>query len=307
MPDWPDDLIVRALHAFGEWAPLEQRLFSSLIRKHDRVWDGGAYLGTFGLGATQIAAEEDRRPDFLLAIEPGRTLAPHLRLNLKQNSPCAWDLAPVGISLDEQMLYPANSSLENFGALAYLSRPEQRADSSDTNSDTGVEGMPLWRLREKFGDYDCLKLDVEGMELNALRSDFTYLKKRAPAIWIECNENPASLKILEALIALDYEPMYLAFPAFRTDNFRNNPKKFFPMAYEASLVGARGDGRDALHSLINRDDVIVAQIRDSWELRKAMWITPRWAEESWTKCSRPELIALLGRMSRNEDISTFPN
>lgn len=162
-------------------------------------------------------------------------------------------------------------------------------------------------MREKYGDYDCLKLDVEGMEFEALRSDSTYLKKRSPVIWAECNESFASLKVLEALIALEYMPVYIAFPAFRADNFRNNPEKFFPMAYEASLVGASKNRLEALHSLIDRDEIIVAQVRDSWELRQAMWITPRWATEDWTKRSRPELIALLGRMSRNEDLSSFLN
>ncbi len=131
VPDWPTDLIVRALEAFGEWAPVEQRLFSSLIREHDRVWDGGAFLGTFGLGAVQFAASAGRRPDFLLAIEPGRSIAPHLGLNLQRNSPCSWDVSPYAISMEEQILYPANDSGENHGALSYASGIGETAESQD--------------------------------------------------------------------------------------------------------------------------------------------------------------------------------
>ena len=48
VPDWPDDLIVRSLDSLGEWAYLEQQILAQLVRTDDVLWDGGAFLGTFG-------------------------------------------------------------------------------------------------------------------------------------------------------------------------------------------------------------------------------------------------------------------
>lgn len=315
VPDWPGDLIVRALTAFGEWAAVEQRLFSELIDKNDRVWDGGAYLGTFGLGAVQMAAAAGRRPQSLLAIEPGREIAPHLHVNLERNSPCPWDIAPFAISFAEQVLCPEPETVNNHGALAYVPMPDAAegspvdplAEPGRDDARMAVQGLPLWQLRERHGNYDCLKLDIEGMEFDALQSDFSYLQEHKPAIWVECNESPSSLKILEALTALEYEPLYIAYPAFRTENYNGNPERFFPMAYEASLVAASAEQLESLSHAIDRDAIIAVPVRDAWELRKAMWVTPRWADETWVDRRRLELIALLGRMARNEDLGRFLN
>lgn len=302
VPNWPDDLIVSALNAFGEWAPIEQRLFARLIRKNDRVVDGGAFLGTFGLGAAQMAASWDQLPAHLLAVEPSRALEPYLRATLMENSPCEWDVASQAIGLTEETLVQAGDTDGNQGALTYVAAPEDVA-----TSDENITALPLWRIRETYGDYDCLKLDIEGWEFDALRSDFDYLKARKPVIWAECNEEPGSLKVLEAMTALGYAPLYIAFPAFRADNFKQNPESFFPMAYEAVLVGADSISLEALTANINPAEVISAPVRDSWELRQAMWRTPRWAEEGWLTLNQSELIALLGRAVRGETLAEFLN
>jgi FkbM family methyltransferase len=302
VPDWPDDLIVRALHAFGEWAPIEQRLFARLIRKYDRVFDGGAFLGSFGLGAAQLAAGWGQSPSKLLAIEPSPVLHPYLRASLEANCPCDWDLAPYAIGLEETTLVPAGDTDDNQGALAYVSATEDTTSSEDA-----ITALPLWRIREAHGDYDCLKLDVEGWEFEAISSDFDYIKVSKPVIWAECNEAPGSLKVMEAMTGLGYEPYYVAFPAFRTDNFKQNPDSFFPMAYEAVLVGAEQGRLESLLDDIDPAEIIVASVRDNWDLRQAMWRTPRWADKGWIDLSRPELIALLGRAMRGEDLGAFLN
>lgn len=317
-PDWSDDLIATSLEKHGEWAFIESLVFSTLIRKGDKVWDGGAFLGTFGLGATQIAAQAGRRAAFLLAIEPGTELNASLQCNLQRNSPCLWDLAARAISLHETTMQAVFEAEANHGARAYHVVPDTAdaapdpdasgADPAKASADgTQVQGWPLWHLRQQYGDYDCLKLDLEGMEFEALKSDFDYIHDKKPVIWVECNESPHSLKVLEAMCALGYDPIYVASLAFRPDNFNRNPYQIYPMAYEAALVGVPRDrlaGFDPAAAAPDHD-IILRHVRNSWDLRNALWVTPRWAMAEWINMSRSELIALMGRILRDESLETF--
>lgn len=301
-PDWPDDLIVRSLAAQGEWSYIEQILAARLVRQGDAIWDGGAFLGTFGLGVAQIAAAGGRMPSSLLAIEPGLDLGPCVETNLARNAPCPARLASfaIGPASGHLLEVSLDHADQNHGALAYA------VAAGDTTQPT-IESRALWELRNDHGDYDFLKLDIEGMEIDAIRGDFDYLKDRRPVIWAECNEAPSSVLLLEAMVALGYEPVYLAFPAFRRDNHGGNPDLPFEMAYEAVLLAASPDRLAGFDARVGAEVTIMRPVRSSWDLRQALWATPRWANPEWVAMSRPELIALMGRLSRGEDLGRFLN
>jgi len=304
-PDWKGDLIKRSLDQHGEWAFVEQQLLASVLQSGDRFWDGGALFGTFGLGVAQIAAQADKMPEFLLAIEPGADLHSHVRSNLERNSPCPFDFAPYAITQEAcqlQMQEVPDIDL-NHGARSY------ELLSHDTSHHTAVDGLPLWMLREEYGNYDCLKLDIEGMELAALLGDMDYLQNLRPAIWAECNEDLASLKLLEAMVFAGYEPVYVAFPAFRSNNYKKSSELIYPMVYEAALLGASQDRMVQFQTAVQTigAELIVHQVRSSWDLRKALWTTPRWTMPEWADMNQVELIALLGRYERKEDLRLFLN
>lgn len=300
-PDWDDDLIVTSLRKHGEWAFIEQSLLAATLREGDRVWDGGAFLGTFGLGVVQLATEQGRAPASLLAIEPGADINDCLNANLSRNCPCPATVAACAISLHEGLLQLDEADDANHGARSYQSvDPEEETGGSGYT----VPSLPLWELRNRHGNYDCLKLDVEGMEFDALRSDFEYLQQEKPVIWAECNESRESLRILEAMMALGYDPLYVAFPAFRADNFNKSPDLIYPMAYEAALLACNAERRAGLEAIAG-PEVILQPVKSGWDLRQALWSTPRWAQKDWVDMSRPQLIALLGRMSRGEELGEF--
>lgn len=297
-PEWTEDLICRSLREYGEWAYVEHSLFAMLIAEGDRVWDGGAFLGTFGLGAAQTSAAAGRPPSFLLAIEPSSDLAGHLAGNLTRNAPCRAAVETCAVGAKEGRLRAKSQANGNHGATAFV---------QETSSGEGapVACQPLSQLRRQHGDYDCLKLDIEGMELDALRGDFQYIKTHRPVMWVECNENAESLEVLGALKALDYDLLYVAFPAMRKDNFRGNPNMIYPMAYEAALVAAPPERLALLNLDAWQGTVIVRPVRTHGDLRQAMWATPRWSMPEWVEMSNPELIALLGRERRGERKKDF--
>ncbi|MCA3642507.1 MAG: FkbM family methyltransferase [Methylobacterium sp.] len=300
-PDWPDDIIVRSLSALGEWSYLEQQILARLIRAGDVLWDGGAFLGTFGIGVAQIAERTGQPLARLIAVEPGAELRPFLADNLQRNVTCGHLLVACALGSVVGRLMPADVMVGNHGALSYHATDKAEEDA------IGVDCLPLWHLRAQYGDYDILKLDVEGMEVDALRGDFEHIRDRKPVIWAECNEAMSSILLLEALVAAGYAPHYLAFPAFRQANFHAQTDLPYPMAYEAALLAAPPDRLAQLDVSGLGEEIIVKSVTTSWDLRQALWATPRWAQPAWTTASRAELIALLGHVTRGESLGAFLN
>lgn len=304
VPDWPHDLIVRSLDDLGEWAFLEQQLLAQLVRSDDVLWDGGAFLGTFGIGVAQIAAQGGRPLKQLVAIEPGAELTVALAENMRNNLACDHILLSCALGLKAGRLVPADNRSDNRGSLEYR---EMDAQEDGTAVETGVDCQPLWQLRSLSGNYDILKLDIEGMEVDAIKGDFEYIRDQKPVIWAECNESPLSLLLLEAMVAAGYDPVYVAFPAFRKANFRGQGDLPYSMAYEAALLAAPQDRLATFDATVFGEEIIFKPVKTSWDLRQALWATPRWAEDAWVQASRAELIALLGRMQRGESLGRFLN
>ena len=165
--------------------------------------------------------------------------------------------------------------------------------------------FPLRRLRRSHGDYDALKLDIEGAELDALKSDYAYIKEKQPTLWIECNETPQSLQLLSALRSLGYAPLYIAFPAFRDKNYLGKSDSIYPMAYEAALVAARPGMLDSMDWQVAGEEIIERPVTTHGELRRALFDTPRWSRKDWLHLGRAELIAQLTRCQAGQELGDF--
>lgn len=296
VPDWKSDLIVRTLEIYGEWALSEQLLLAAMVRETDTLWDVGAFLGTFGLGVSQLAPKP---PAHLVSVEPSPVFRPFLTENLQMSAPCPFRIAPFAVAQSNGWLRPQSGGQNNAGAIAYEHTDEESAGTVPCRS--------LASLRAEFGDYDVLKLDVEGMELEAVHGDIEFIKEHHPTIWAECNDDISSLKLLEAFVWLNYEPVYVAFPFLRNANFNHSRDRIFPMAYEAVLLAAPQDRLADFKGKVEGEDIIVCPVTTSYDLRRALWATPRWSLQEWTDMSRPELIALLGRQHQKQDLAEFLN
>lgn len=297
VPGWPDDLIVRSLNKLGEWCICETILAAALLQPHETLWDAGAYLGTFSLGVSLLTC-----PARLVAIEANPDITPLLEKNLAL-LPCQTEIVASGLAGSPGWLVPSSEDPNNHGATAYRQSDTPPADRPQIPCQT------LPAQRALHGDYDFLKLDLEGMELDALRGDFTHIRNRRPIIWAECNESNASLQMLGALKWMDYDVLYLAFPAFRSANYRGSRDLIYPMAYEAALVAAPTDRLEALSeaapALVPGEDILCRRVQTAYDLRLALFDTPRWARKDWTEMSRAELIARLGRTEKQTPIGTF--
>lgn len=291
MPLAPKDLISRALIQLGEWGYAEPLLLAALVRPGDHLFDVGAYLGTFSLGLAGVAPLGQ-----LTAIEANPAISSLLAENLRLNSPCRARVATVAVAREEGWVQVAVADGDNLGATRFRL------------AGAGVAALParsLRQLRDEHGNYDILKLDIEGFEKEALLGDADYIREARPVIFAECNEDAASLGILEALVWLGYAPVYLAYPAFRRDNYKGCSNHFYPIAYEAALLAAAPDRLAHLHASLPGEDIIIRPVDTADALRHALWDTPRWGNVEWFSLSRAELMARLGRCERGEAFASF--
>lgn len=299
LPDWPGDLILRSLEQLGEWCAAEGILAGALLEPGEALWDAGAFLGTFALGASAQGA-----PGKVLAIEANPAIAEALEHNLVF-LPCPAQMVSCGLGARSGWLVPLDEDPQNHGATSY------RHSDRPVESGKAIRCRTLAELRAEHGPYDMLKLDLEGMELDALRGDIPFLQEHYPLIWAECNETQDSLTLLGGLKWLGYNVLYVAFPAFRKANYRASKDLIYPMAYEAALVAGPTERLERLAAnaaaLLPGEDILCRWIKTSLDLRAAMFDTPRWTRPEWIGLSRAELIARLGRVDQGLGLQRFLN
>lgn len=293
-----NDLISRFLREFGEWAWLECSFVGGLIPEGARVLDGGAYVGTFALGLAE------RRPELVVAVEANPAVVPLIRHNL-QALASDWATLEHGLLGDGEtpVNAPHATHKDNLGSTTFAAKTDE-PDAADTPA-ADLPLLSLRTLRLRHGDFDLIKLDVEGFELAVLQADAAWLKERKPTLWLECNEDPGVLPLLDFVAGLGYEVHYFAFPSFNPENHRGNPEPIFALAYEAGLLAVRPGTPVTLPLLHERTGCDLVQLRDRQHLRECMWLTPRWGLAEWTALPRSRLLALCSRLHRGQEFRRF--
>jgi FkbM family methyltransferase len=179
--------------------------------------------------------------------------------------------------------------------------------SSGTTPLTPVTVRSLKSLREEFGDYDLLKLDIEGTEAEAILSDYDWIAERQPVLWVECNENRASLNLLSLLLSLGYAVYYYRYPAFNPRNCKGRSDKIFAAAFEAGMLAVKEHITPICPDEALEAGASLFRISSTEALRKALWLTPRWGKSEWELCSATEMLALLSRQAQGSTFDKFLN
>lgn len=293
-PNNADDLITRFLVWYGEWAFCEPLLLGPMLPENATVFDVGAFIGTFSLGIAM------RRAKRVVAIEANPAVYPTLKRNLKACCRADHETVMAAVGASEGLAGRAKTNPTNLGATAWS--PATAAQIADGEV---VPLKTLAGLRVEHGDYDLLKLDVEGGERDALLGDLEWITANRPIIWAECNEDAASLELADLLVSAGLNPHFVAYPAFRARSHRQASEDIFPIAYEAALLAAPPITLSRLDSHIVGEDLLIRPIESGRALREMLWRTPRWGLGEWLGLSRVEAIALLGRYHRGERFDKF--
>ncbi len=284
VPDTANDLIGRFLSRYGEWAWDEVSFLSQFLPATGaRVLDIGGYVGTFGLG---LARGLDLA--LLVAVEGNSAVAGLLRANLARNCPSEFEVVQAVAGARGKLYRMELAETDNLGSAAF--KPTWLGPSENVGLEPCVT---LSELRERWGPFDLVKLDVEGMEHEILGSDAEVMSSGRCTIWAECNEVPGSLELASLLISWGLEVHYFAFPCHNPDNFLGEPDPVFPFAYEAGLLAAPRCPPH-LSPALAAHHCILKQIRSEGDLKDALWRTPRWGVREWIGSKPEELAALAG-------------
>jgi FkbM family methyltransferase len=289
------DIVGRFLVRCGEWAWDETSFVASVLPENARVLDVGAFLGTFGLG---LALRE--RLDFLCLVEANPTVVPLLKANIDSNVTLHAVVVNAMVTGSPTTPRAGLTDPTNLGATSFA----DKAAAAPQSAMLPERAMTLAELRAEYGDFDLIKLDVEGMEQEILGGDCEHLARGDTTLWVECNESPQSLDLAKMLLSWGLGVYYFAFPSHNPDNFRGEDEPIFPWAYEAGLLVAPRTPPQLDATLIAHR-CILRPVKTVEDLREALWRTPRWLPAELAHAEAPELAAAASRALRGQDYNQF--
>jgi FkbM family methyltransferase len=301
------DLIGSAVKAYGEWAWLETAFVAQLLdelvqsnRCAAPAWyDVGAFIGTFSLGLHALTAGLRSGAGFSgVAIEANVTSARVLRNNVAALAAGRIAVVTEVLGVDGHKVM-AMSDAVNRGATSFGSRADEAGGELEERT-----CVPLWSIRNSFGPYGLLKLDVEGMEREVIQSDQEWIGQAKPVIYAECNESASSVALFDLLLWLGYDVYFFSFPAFNPGNFLGMPGDLlFNGAHEAALIGVQGrvnSGRD-----FERRGCVFRKLESRADLMQALWFTPRFVSRQFRDLGVSELQAAVERLSKGLTFDGF--
>lgn len=293
VPPGDEDLITKFLRNDGEWAFLEATFLARQLPQRPRVLDLGAYLGTFTLGLAQLTPLS-----FACLVEGNPDNLQYLNPNIAANLRCPHEVLGAVVVDPERPIAAAHGDPANRGSVSFC------ADTAGpTLGDVPQDTVSLRALLERHDGFSLVKADVEGMEEQLLASCPDLLRDDSTLIWVECNETPRSLSLLRTLLDTGRPLSYFAWPSHNPGNFRGNAAPILPFAYEAGLLlGAR---EPRLDEALLAAGCILRPIGSLEDLRRSLWLTPRWAPRDWLDLPAHEIVGIAGHLQAGARFDDF--
>jgi len=209
-----DTFIGASLRKYGEYSKDEMDLFAWFIQPGMTVLEGGANIGAHTVGLSQIVGPTGR----VFAFEPQRLMFQTLCGNLALNS-CVNVHAFQAALGDKagQLCVPAPAAdrATNFGGVSLIGC-------------TQGEVTPVSIIDDlQLADCDFIKLDVEGMEVEALAGASGTVQARRPFIYAENDRRDRSEALLSLLMSWEYRLYWHSPRLFSEDNFNRDPQNIF--------------------------------------------------------------------------------
>ncbi|MBP2316095.1 FkbM family methyltransferase [Azospirillum soli] len=237
-----DNTIGRSLQEYGEWAANEITFLLQFIESGATVIDVGTNVGTHALAFAKKVGPSGT----VLCFEPQRIIFQGLCGSMALNGVsnvyafnCALS-GKDGFLAEQKIDYAAGD--QNFGAVVFTYETVESGDFT---------AVPVRRL-DDFQIRSCslLKIDAEGMEHEVLGGADRLLSTVRPLIYAEAAEWSRAVPVLKVLDQYDYKCFLHAPPAYRADNFRQNPENIFGPAVERNIVAVPAEKVASLSSRI---------------------------------------------------------
>lgn len=221
----PNDLYIgKSLERYGEAHEHEMQLLRQVCGPGSYVFDVGANVGDHTVPLAQHVGEKG----FVFAFEPQRIvfqmLCGNVALNSLLNVECVHAAvgAEPGVVLIPEIDYGKEG---NYGGVEVS---------------TFTEGSAVRRLLlDDFSSIprlDLIKIDVEGMECDALRGARKLLARFRPVLYVENDRLDRSAELIELLHALDYRAYWHLAPLFNENNFAGERENIFPNVVATNML-----------------------------------------------------------------------
>lgn len=240
----PNDLYVgNAILKYGEYSELEFALLRQLLVRPGKVVEIGANIGAHTVALAKLAAARE-----LVAFEPQRVVFQNLCANLSLcgiRNARAW---PWACGERSETLYfpqPDYAVTGNFGGIS-LHEERGAADIA----------VPCVRLQDvlQAGPVALLKVDVEGMELEALKGAAEILTSSRPVLYLENDRVEKSPALIAWLQQQNYRLWWHAPPLFNPENFFGVRENIYGKTASLNMLGLPREQTMPVEGLIEVHD-----------------------------------------------------
>lgn len=194
----PDSALQYWRHDLSGVAPELFELAGKLVLPGETVWDIGANVGLFSFAAAAKAGLSGQ----VLAIEPDPWLGTLLRLSAASQAPGAAPVKVLGAAISDSIGI-AEFNVASRGRSSNFVSGFGATQSGGSRGSFPVITVTLDWLMDCFGAPRVVKIDVEGMDLLALRGAGRVLALR-PKLIMEVTESNSS-EIFATLTACGYQ------------------------------------------------------------------------------------------------------
>lgn len=237
----PNDIYIGgAFDLYGEFSEGEAAIFRQLIKPGFLVLDVGANIGSH----TVVMAQALEGKGQVIAFEPQRLsfqlLCANVALNNLTNVECRNEaVGATPGSIDVPVLDPATR--QNFGALDL-----RKGSKGEAVPRTTIDDLDLGRC-------DFIKMDIEGMEIDALKGAEKTIRRLHPVLYVENERAENSDDLIRLIASYGYRLYWHRTPMFNPDNFYRNAENVFGRIVSINMLCIPHQARIAVEGMAEVD------------------------------------------------------
>lgn len=248
-----DQYIGRSLEVYGEYSEGEIALWKQLVKPGMIALDIGANIGAHTVWLSKRVGKQGR----VIAFEPQRALYHVVNGNLALNGIENTFVVNGAVGeLPKEALERGAVAMINCPALDYTSKENFGGLSMEMNRPG--ELVPLTSIdlvhRAQFQDKPIhfMKIDVEGMELAAIKGGREVIEKYRPIIYCENDRADRSRELIATLMALGFRLWWHLPALFNENNYRGVTENVFGRIVAVNML--------CVHASINLNIVGLKEI-----------------------------------------------
>jgi FkbM family methyltransferase len=223
-----DIYIGASLRKYGEFSAGETELFRIFVQSGMTVLDIGANIGVHTIDLSHLVGTSGA----VHAFEPQRLIFQTLCANVALSS-CAnvfTHHAAVGAAKGT-LLVPSldPNGQHNYGGLSL-----QGAQQGESVPLIAIDDLDLLVCH-------VMKLDVEGMETEALQGAAATIARCRPILYVENDREARSAELIALLQSYGYRLYWHFPPIYSTNNFRADPENIFGITISVNMLCVPGE------------------------------------------------------------------